>query len=46
VWKGGPVYITALSESHDRTFRRVVTCCRSVRRLLNGLDCCALRRSR
>jgi hypothetical protein len=36
----GPVYITALSESQKYRFRRTITCCRSVRRVLNGLDCC------
>jgi hypothetical protein len=40
VYRGSPVYITALSESQETGIRHGVICCRSVRRLLNGLDCC------
>lgn len=36
----GEVYITALSDRQVWTFRRLIVCCRSVRRFLNGLDCC------
>jgi hypothetical protein len=43
VYGDSRVYITALSESHNRIFRREVICCRSVRGWLNGLDCCTLR---
>jgi PilZ domain len=36
----GQVYITGLSDRQEWTFRCLIACCRSVRRLLNGLDYC------